>query len=137
VQRVRRAATLSILACLAAAPATASEPVRFSITGFDLLQVNQVVVHVKPGGSHPLCQAIPITAIRVKVRWSKATKGRRATVALVEPGGTRRTRRISLAARSGARKVQFDPRGEFREGTYRAAVGKARATFRLTPGRTC
>jgi hypothetical protein len=137
VRASRAAGLVAVALALLAGPVEARATARFSVIGFDLLQVNQVVVHVKPGGSHPLCQAIPITAIRVRVKWSEGHKGDRATVRLREPGRSERSRAVTLDARSGTRKVQFDPHGEFHGGTYRAAVGKAKANFRLTQGRTC
>lgn len=124
-------------------PATAKAPARFGIPGFDLLQVNQEVVHVKPGGSHPLCQAIPITAIRVKAKWSGAHPGDRVTVSLRAPGETTRARSLTLGARTGTRSAQFDPRHAFRGGTYTARIRsggrlEATASFRLTQAtKTC
>ena len=144
VHRVRRALLLSLATVLSAAvPATAAAPTHISIPRFDLLQVNQVVVHVKPGGSHPLCQAIPITAIRVRVKWSDARGLPRAVVTLKAPGEHARSRNITLAGSSDTEPVEFTPRGAFHGGTYKATVTlggrkKASASFKLTQAtKTC
>jgi hypothetical protein len=138
---------LSIVVCCmcltAALPAGARTPVRGKVTGFDLLQVNQEVVHVKPGGSHPLCQAIPITAIRVRVSWSHARKGASLRVSLAVPGNGSRGRTIHPPAGTGSRKIEFTPvtehlpAGAFPGGTYSAALRAgdrtlSRATVALT-----
>lgn len=142
----RRTLTVTFaLAALLAAPAQARAPLQVGVARFDLLQVNQVVRHVRPGGSHPLCQAIPITAIRVQVKWSGAHLGAHGfpvvKVWLKPPGHTAHSRTITLAGTSDTEPVEFTPRSEhlqndaFVGGRYKTTIkmgGKTRATTSLT-----
>ena len=140
---MRRTLLLSLATVFVAARATATAPTRITIPRFDLLQVNQVVVHVQPGGSHPLCEAIPITAIRVRVKWSGAHGLPRAIVTLRAPRRHARSRKITLAGSSDNEPVEFTPRDAFNGGTYKATVTlrghtRAAAKFKLTQAtKTC
>lgn len=111
---------LPVASVRAAAPALGAR-----IAGFELLKVNQTTASVTRGGTRPLCQAIPFTAMRVKLRWTHARRGRSLALDVRAPGHATRTRAIPLT-RSGAggRTVELTPRGEgltdeaFREGRY-------------------
>ncbi len=122
----------------------AAAAVAVSITSFQLERVNSEVSTVRPGGSHKLCQAIPITVVRARVR----NAGRAVTVrsSFKAPGHAARVRTAKI--RHGRVELTFTPRTErleheaFPEGTYTLTLtrgGKrvARASFSLTGGSTC
>jgi hypothetical protein len=142
---------LPLVACCAglliALPAAAGTTAGGKVTGFDLLQVNQEVIHVKPSGSHPLCQAIPITAIRVHTSWSQVRKGSNLRLVFAIPGHGKHTRWIKAPASSGRKRVEFTPVTEklassaFPGGTYRATLragerSLSSATVKLTQATT-
>jgi hypothetical protein len=124
-------------------------PVTAHISGFSLLKVNQTTAAVARGGSRALCQAIPFTAMRVRVRWTHARRGQRLVLDVTPPGHAVRSRAFRVAAAgAGARTIELTPRGEglrgdaFAEGRYRFTVRLGqrrldRTSLRLTGGATC
>lgn len=128
------------------AGAVAAAAVAVSIPGFQLEQVNSEVSNLRPGGSHPLCQAIPITVVRATVRHRRGPATVRA--AFTAPGHRSRTRTVQLRGSRGTRVLHYTPRTlglrdeAFVEGRYTLTLRRgdrrlARASFTLTGGRTC
>lgn len=112
----------------AAATAALSARVR----GFELLKVNQTVTSVARGGSRPLCQAIPFTAIRVRLRWAHARRGAALKLDVRAPGHATRTRTVRIAgAGTGTRTVELTARGE---GVTDEAFPGGRYVFTLRSG---
>lgn len=117
-----------------------------SVTSFQLEQINSETTTVRPGGSRPLCQAIPFTVVRPRLRH----RGGAATVrvSFSAPGHAARTRSVRLPARAGTTTLHYTPQtlglrdDAFTEGRYTLTVRRgdrrlARASFTLTGGRTC
>ena len=107
------------------------------VAGWTVRQVNQETRSAPPGGTLPLCQAIPYTALTARLR--TAVPDRRVRVRLRVPGEGWRTRTVRLQHRT---QVTFHPRDAFGEGLYRLRVRRngqtlGRATLRLGGGRTC
>jgi hypothetical protein len=106
-----------------------------SVHEWTALRVNQTEVRARPGGTIPVCQAIPYTALTAHLR-TTAPRGR-VRVRLRVPGRPSRVRVVRLARRS---RVTFG--GDFPQGTYRLAVRRhgrtlARAALHVRGGGTC
>lgn len=102
------------------------------MTGFELLKVNQTTTRVERGGARPLCQAIPFTATRVRLRWTGARAGASMSLDVRPPGHGTRTRSFRLArAGGGSRVIELTPRGE---GLRDEAFPQGRYTFTLRAG---
>jgi hypothetical protein len=112
-----------------------------SVSGFVLERVNGTRERVAAGASAPLCRAIFVSAIHVRIRARLAPT--RATLTATYPGHVVRRHRIRLRARTTVALRAFDERlpGGFTAGTYRFVVraGRHRATarLRLTAAATC
>lgn len=126
--------------------AAAAAALAVSIPTFQLERVNSEVSTVRPGGAHPLCQAIPITVVRATVRHRGGPATVRASFAA--PGHRARTRTVRLRGARGAQRLHYTPRTlglrdeAFTEGRYVLTIRRgdrrlARATFRLSGGSTC
>lgn len=112
--------------------ADAPPPLVARISSFELLQVNQETVRVARGGSRPLCQAIPFTATRVRLRWSRARRGQSLKLDVRAPGHATRTRTVRIAAAGrGTRTVELTPRAE---GLRDEAFPEGRYVFTLRSG---
>lgn len=102
------------------------------IGGFELLKVNQTTTRVGRGGSRPLCQAIPFTALRVRVAWAHARPGQRLGLDVRAPGHATVTRTVRLGSAGSGRSVQELTPG--RLGLRDAAFGEGRYRFTLRVG---
>ncbi len=112
------------------AQATAALTAR--VHGFELVKVNQTVTRVARGGSRPLCQAIPFTAQRVRVRWTGARAGRTLALDVRPPGHATRTRAVKVVrSGSGRATVELTPRTE---GLRDEAFPQGRYTFTVRAG---
>lgn len=102
------------------------------VTGFELLKVNQTTTRVARGGSRELCQAIPFTATRVRVRWTGARAGASLALDVRPPGHSTRTRTFRVTrAGAGSRVIELTPRTE---GLRDEAFPQGRYTFTLRTG---
>ena len=107
------------------------------VSGWTVRQVNQETRTAPSGGTLPLCQAIPYTALTARLR--TAVAHRRVRVRLRFPDGTLKTRTVRLRGRT---RVTFLPDHAFGEGRYRLTVRRGgrtlgRGSLRLGGGRTC
>lgn len=123
------------------APSIAAYVVRFEVT-----RVNQERETVRPGGTVPLCQAIPPIDLGVHLRW-RLVRPVSARVTVRYAGATTRVHRVRLARGSAARTLRLFPRDERLAGE-RFAVGRVevrvvaagrttRAQMRFSGGTTC
>ncbi|WP_354700732.1 hypothetical protein [Paraconexibacter sp. AEG42_29] len=119
-------------AAVASPRAAVARPVSGRIRGFELLKVNQTTTQVARGGSRPLCQAIPFTATRVKLRWTSARRAQVLRLDVRAPGHATRTRTVRVdRAGAGVRVVELTPRGE---GLDDEAFPQGRYVFTLRAG---
>ena len=119
-----------------------------AVSGFVVERVNGTRKNVPPGGSAPLCRAIFVSAIEVRLR---ARLGRssstRAVLVATYPGHVVRRHRLRLHPRRGITRVLLHgaderlPSGGFTAGAYRftvsAAGRRAGAKLTLTGATTC
>ncbi|UTI65703.1 hypothetical protein NBH00_05690 [Paraconexibacter antarcticus] len=111
---------------------TADLPPPARVSAFDLLKVNQTVLRVGRGGHGPLCQAIPVTAVRVRLRWAGLRPGRVVRLTVVPPGHAARTRAVRVRARdAGRRTVELTASAL---GLRDAAFAEGRYAFTLRTG---
>ncbi len=140
------ASAVLLLALAAAAPSEAAP--RLRVGGWTTTMINQETVRTGPGGSVPVCQAIPPVSLAPRLRWSGARPGTDVRLRLTPPGHAPTTRRITLRRAAGTRTLVFTARDlGLRPDTFEAGVHRlqvrhggrvlARATLRLVPGGTC
>ena len=127
---------------------TADLPPPARVSAFDLLKVNQTVLRVARGGRGPLCQAIPVTAVRVRLRWTGLRPGRAVRLTVVPPGHPARSRTVRVRAQdAGHRTVELTATAlglradAFTEGRYAFTLRTSgrrvdRTSFTLTPPAT-
>ena len=100
-----------------------------ALTALVLVTVNAERVEVPDGGGHPLCQAIPVSEVRVGVR---GPRGARVRVVLDRPRGADLRRTVRLGRRSGRAVAVFVPPHAFTGGRHVVRADGARRSFRLT-----
>ena len=136
-------------ATIALAPATATQaapPVR--VTGWTATLVNAERRHTGPHGTLRLCQAIPVTALTVRLRYAGARPGMRLRLRVRAPGHAPRPRRVRLTRRSGTAARTFTPgglglrAGAFEQGRLVLRVGRggrrlATGSVRFAGAGTC
>lgn len=105
------------------------------IGGFELLKVNQTTTRVGRGGSRPLCQAIPFTALRVRIAWAHARPGQRLSLDVRAPGHATVTRTLRLASAGSGRSVQELTPGPLGLRDAAFPQGRYRFTLRVGPRR--
>jgi hypothetical protein len=131
--RQRRFAALLGAAALplAGVPASAAAALRVRATGWTATLVNAEQVRTGPHGTVRLCQAIPVTALAVRLRYAGARPGARLTLRVRAPGHETRLRRVRLPRRSGTVTRGFTPAGlRLRSGAF----GEGRLVLRATHG---
>ena len=148
---------MALLATIAAAIAPAPGPAaaarapadpQVRVTGWTATLVNAEQRRTGPHGTLRLCQAIPVTALTVRLRHARARPGTWLRLRVRAPGHAPRVRRIRLTRRAGTAARTFTPRGlglragAFEQGrlvlrVLRGGRRLARASVRFTGAGAC